>query len=57
MEYNEHSRDIIQKYNYVSDLHPNISDFRGLLLQVFLSVPSVVDHQLTCTKCCHKCEK
>ena len=29
----------------------------GLLLQVFLAVPSVVDHQLTCTKCCQKCEK
>ena len=41
----------------VSDLHPNISDFPGLLLQVFLAVPSVVDHQLTCTKCCQKCEK
>ena len=29
----------------------------GLLLQVFLAVPSVIDHQLTCTKCCQKCEK
>ena len=29
----------------------------GLLLHVFVAVPSVVDHQLTCTKCCQKCEK
>ena len=29
----------------------------GLLLHVFVAVPSVVDHQLTCTKCCQKCKK
>ena len=41
----------------VSDLHPNISDLPGLLLQVFLAVPSVVDHQLSCTKCCQNVRK
>ena len=55
--FNHHYQSILRPLKKIltNMIHPNVSDLPGLLLQVFLAVHGLVDHQLICSKCVQTC--
>ena len=55
--FNHHHQSILRPLKKILTkmIHPNVSDLPGLLLQVFLAVHGLVDHQLICSKCVQTC--
>ena len=55
--FNHHHQSILRPLKKIITkmIHPNVSDLPGLLLQVFLAVHGLVDHQLICSKCVQTC--